>query len=167
MKFISPWARPISVRLDSADVLHEFWVPELARKITTVPGPSESHLAGGRQARNLSRRVLGILRHRACLDALSRRRARRPRSSRHGKKRNSGRRRHADRRAAAQGLGAFPKHELRQLPRDQRHRGAGAQVGPDLTHFASRRQFGGRHRGQYARESPPLADGSRSRLSRA
>jgi cytochrome c oxidase subunit 2 len=27
-----------SVRLDSADVLHEFWVAQLARKMTTVPG---------------------------------------------------------------------------------------------------------------------------------
>ena len=28
----------MSVRLDAADVLHEFWVPELARKMSTVPG---------------------------------------------------------------------------------------------------------------------------------
>lgn len=33
-----PVGKPISLKLDSADVLHEFWVPELARKITTVPG---------------------------------------------------------------------------------------------------------------------------------
>src|SRR3984957_18407012 len=33
-----PVGRAFSIRLDSADVLHEFWVPELARKITTVPG---------------------------------------------------------------------------------------------------------------------------------
>lgn len=32
-----PAGRALSVRLESADVLHEFWVPELARKITTVP----------------------------------------------------------------------------------------------------------------------------------
>jgi len=30
--------QPLSVRLDSADVLHEFWVARLARKMTTVPG---------------------------------------------------------------------------------------------------------------------------------
>src|SRR5439155_22866794 len=30
--------KALALRLDSADVLHEFWVPELARKITTVPG---------------------------------------------------------------------------------------------------------------------------------
>jgi cytochrome c oxidase subunit 2 len=33
-----PVGRALSVRLESTDVLHEFWVPELARKITAVPG---------------------------------------------------------------------------------------------------------------------------------
>jgi cytochrome c oxidase subunit 2 len=33
-----PAGKPLSVLLDSKDVLHEFWVPELARKMTTVPG---------------------------------------------------------------------------------------------------------------------------------
>lgn len=33
-----PVGRPISVRLDTTDVLHEFWVPQLTRKMTTVPG---------------------------------------------------------------------------------------------------------------------------------
>jgi cytochrome c oxidase subunit 2 len=33
-----PVGRPWSVQLKTADVLHEFWVPELARKITAVPG---------------------------------------------------------------------------------------------------------------------------------
>lgn len=33
-----PVGQPISVRLEATDVLHEFWVPELARKMTTVPG---------------------------------------------------------------------------------------------------------------------------------
>jgi cytochrome c oxidase subunit 2 len=33
-----PVGKPIALKLDSADVLHEFWVPELARKMTTVPG---------------------------------------------------------------------------------------------------------------------------------
>jgi cytochrome c oxidase subunit II len=31
---------------------------------------------------------------------------------------------------------------LCELSRDQRHRSANARVGPDLTHFASRRQLG-------------------------
>jgi cytochrome c oxidase subunit II len=33
-----PVGKPMAIKLDSADVLHEFWVPELARKMTTVPG---------------------------------------------------------------------------------------------------------------------------------
>src|SRR5215468_6619590 len=33
-----PVGKPLALRLDAVDVLHEFWVPELARKITTVPG---------------------------------------------------------------------------------------------------------------------------------
>lgn len=32
-----PVGQPVSVRLDSTDVLHEFWVPQLTRKMTTVP----------------------------------------------------------------------------------------------------------------------------------
>ena len=33
-----PTGRAMALRLDSTDVLHEFWVPTLARKITAVPG---------------------------------------------------------------------------------------------------------------------------------
>lgn len=33
-----PVGKPISIRLDASDVLHEFWVPQLTRKMTTVPG---------------------------------------------------------------------------------------------------------------------------------
>jgi cytochrome c oxidase subunit II len=33
-----PVGKPLALRLDAADVLHEFWVPELSRKMTTVPG---------------------------------------------------------------------------------------------------------------------------------
>jgi cytochrome c oxidase subunit 2 len=37
-----PVGKPMSIRLESADVLHEFWVPELGRKMTTVPGHPNS-----------------------------------------------------------------------------------------------------------------------------
>jgi len=33
-----PTGRPLAVQLESADVLHEFWVAALARKMSTVPG---------------------------------------------------------------------------------------------------------------------------------
>ena len=39
-----PVGVPVSIRLDTADVLHEFWVPRLTRKLTTVPGAS-NHLS--------------------------------------------------------------------------------------------------------------------------
>ncbi|PTY04994.1 cytochrome c oxidase subunit II [Opitutaceae bacterium EW11] len=32
-----PVGKQLSIRLDTADVLHEFWVPQLTRKMTTVP----------------------------------------------------------------------------------------------------------------------------------
>ena len=33
-----PAGKPLCVRLESQDVLHEFWVPQLTRKMTNVPG---------------------------------------------------------------------------------------------------------------------------------
>ena len=33
-----PIGRPLLVDVDSVDVIHDFWVPELARKIDTIPG---------------------------------------------------------------------------------------------------------------------------------
>jgi cytochrome c oxidase subunit 2 len=33
-----PVGRPLLVRLESADVIHDFWVPQLARKMDAVPG---------------------------------------------------------------------------------------------------------------------------------
>lgn len=33
-----PVGKPVSIELETADVLHEFWVPQLTRKMTTVPG---------------------------------------------------------------------------------------------------------------------------------
>lgn len=38
-----PIGKALSVRVEASDVLHEFWVPELARKITAVPG-RENHI---------------------------------------------------------------------------------------------------------------------------
>ena len=36
-----PAGRPFSIQLASADVLHDIWVPPLARKMTAVPGAQE------------------------------------------------------------------------------------------------------------------------------
>ena len=37
-----PTGKPLVVGIESADVVHDFWVPELARKIDAVPGRSAS-----------------------------------------------------------------------------------------------------------------------------
>jgi cytochrome c oxidase subunit 2 len=39
-----PAGRPIHVRLSSADVIHDLWVPELGRKMDAVPGHANSML---------------------------------------------------------------------------------------------------------------------------
>lgn len=41
-EFHIPAGKAFSLRLEASDVLHEFWVPELARKITAVPGHPNS-----------------------------------------------------------------------------------------------------------------------------
>ncbi len=33
-----PTGRPLTIQIESADVVHDFWVPDLARKIDAVPG---------------------------------------------------------------------------------------------------------------------------------
>lgn len=38
-----PVGKALSIRVESSDVLHEFWAPELTRKITAVPG-RENHI---------------------------------------------------------------------------------------------------------------------------
>ena len=68
-----PAGRPLSIRLESADVLHEFWVAAVDAKNDDRAGSSESYLDPGGPARDLSRGLLGILRDAACLDAFSRR----------------------------------------------------------------------------------------------
>ncbi len=37
-----PVGRPLLLRIESADVIHDFWVPQLARKIDAVPGHPNS-----------------------------------------------------------------------------------------------------------------------------
>ena len=64
-------SRRLLVRIESADVIHDFWVPDLARKMDAVPGRVELYLAGGGHARDIRGHVFGILRRAACLDAVS------------------------------------------------------------------------------------------------
>jgi len=135
-----PVGRAMSVRLDSADVLHEFWVPELARKITAVPGhPNHIWIEADRPGtypgacsefcgtEHAWMHFLVIAEPPAEFAAWERAQlqpAARPSGT-----------------AARQGLALFQAtscvscHAINGTT-------AGARVGPDLTHFASRRQLG-------------------------
>ena len=134
-----PVGQSFSVRLEAADVLHEFWVPELARKMTNVPGhPNHIWIRADKPGTYLGvcsefcgtqhawMRFLVIAEEPSQFAAWQKAQlepAPRPTGE------------------AAQGLALFEKmscvncHAIRGTD-------ARAQVGPDLTHFASRREFG-------------------------
>ncbi len=99
-----PLGKSLALRLDSADVLHEFWVPELARKIATVPGhPNHIWIQADKRGTYLgfcsvsenARKGLALFEQMSCINC----------------------------------------HAIKGTI-------ASAQVGPDLTHFASRKQLG-------------------------
>jgi cytochrome c oxidase subunit 2 len=135
-----PTGRAISVRLESVDVLHEFWVAELTRKMTTVPQhPNHIWLQADRPGV-----FLGV-----CSEFCG---------TQHAWMRFT---------VVAQDPQEFAAWEQSQLltaaaPSGKAAKGlalfqqmscmnchaikgtlAEARVGPDLTHFATRKQFGG------------------------
>jgi cytochrome c oxidase subunit 2 len=135
-----PVGKALSIRLDSTDVLHEFWVPELSRKMTTVPGhPNHIWIEADRPGTYLGvcsefcgtehawMRFLVVAEPQEQFDSWEGAQlqpAARPADG-----------------AAAKGLALFLStscvncHAINGTT-------ANAQVGPDLTHFASRRQLG-------------------------
>lgn len=135
-----PVGKALSVRLDSSDVLHEFWVPDLARKLTTVPGhPNHLWLQADKPGTYLGvcsefcgtqhawMRFLVVAEPQAEFAAWQQRQlqpAAEPAAD-----------------GAAKGLALFQQtscvtcHAINGTI-------AGARVAPDLTHFASRRQLG-------------------------
>jgi len=136
-----PVGRPLAVRLDSEDVLHEFWVPELARKMTTVPGhPNNIWLQADKPGRYIGvcsefcgtehawMRFLVVAEEPADFEAWQAAQTRPALAPESG--------------PAQQGSAVFQQmtcvncHAINGTP-------AVARVGPDLTHFASRKQFGG------------------------
>jgi cytochrome c oxidase subunit 2 len=134
-----PTGRPIAVLLDSADVLHEFWVAELTRKISNVPGhPNHVWLQANRPGVYLGvcsefcgtqhawMRFTVVAQEPAEFAAWEQSQlvaAATPTGE------------------AAKGLALFLKMSCVNC---HAIHGAGpdARVGPDLTHFASRKQFG-------------------------
>ncbi len=135
-----PVGKAWSVRLDSTDVLHEFWVPELARKITTVPGhPNHIWIEADRPGTYLGvcsefcgtehawMRFLIVAQPQDLFDQWEKAQLKPAAAPTNGD--------------AAKGFALFQAmscvdcHAIKGTA-------AKAQVGPDLTHFASRRLLG-------------------------
>ena len=136
-----PAGKALSVRLDSKDVLHEFWVPQLTRKMSTVPGqPNHIWLQADKPGFYIGQcsefcgiqhawmRILVVAEEPSKFEAWQQAQL------------QPGQAPTSD--AAAKGLTLFQTstcincHAIRGVP------GANASVAPDLTHVASRRQIG-------------------------
>jgi cytochrome c oxidase subunit 2 len=135
-----PAGKPLSVLLDSKDVLHEFWVPQLTRKMTNVPGQKNyiwlqadkpgvyigqcSEFCGTEHA---WMRILVIAEEPSNFGQWEKAQLRPSQTPTTD--------------AAIKGLALFQTstcincHAIRGVP------GANSSVGPDLTHVASRRQI--------------------------
>jgi cytochrome c oxidase subunit 2 len=139
-EFHIPVGKPMSLRLEAADVLHEFWVPQLARKITEVPGhPNHIWLQANKPGTYLGvcsefcgtehawMHFLIVAEPQAEFDAWEKAQLQTAATPAGG--------------SAADGFALFQKsicancHAINGAM-------APAQVGPDLTHFASRQQLG-------------------------
>jgi len=135
-----PVGKALSIQLNSADVLHEFWVPELARKITTVPGhPNHIWIEADRPGTYLGvcsefcgtehawMRFLVVAQPQAQFDAWERAQLQAAAKPTNG--------------VAIKGFDLFQAmscvncHAIHGTT-------AAAEAGPDLTHFASRKQLG-------------------------
>jgi len=134
-----PLGKPLSLRLDSVDVLHEFWVPELTRKMTAVPGhPNHIWLQSDKPGTYLGicsefcgtqhawMHFFVVAEPQANFDAWTQAQLQ-PAAAPGGD--------------AAKGLALFQQlscvscHAVKGTP-------ANANVAPDLTHIASRRELG-------------------------
>ncbi len=135
-----PAGKPLSVRLDSKDVLHEFWVPELARKMTTVPGqPNHIWLQADKPGvyigtcsefcgtQHAWMRILVIADEPSKFEEWQRAQLRPGRAVTND--------------AAAKGLRLFQTSTCINCHAIRGVAGADAGVAPDLTHVASRKQL--------------------------
>ena len=80
-----PVGRDMLIAVETADVIHDFWVPELGRKMDAIPG-QRNFIWIRAGARGLPRGVRGVLRSPARMDALPRHRCRNRRFTRHGRR---------------------------------------------------------------------------------
>jgi cytochrome c oxidase subunit II len=136
-----PTGKPLSVRLDSKDVLHEFWVPELARKMTTVPGqPNHIWLQADKPGvyigtcsefcgvQHAWMRILVVAEEPSKFEEWQRAQL------------QPGQAATSD--IATKGLALFQTSSCMNCHAIRGVAGADARVAPDLTHVASRRQLG-------------------------
>ena len=65
-----PAGRRLLARIESADVIHDFWVPQLARKMDAVPGRAGYIWLEADDPGTYAGHLLGVLRHAARRDAL-------------------------------------------------------------------------------------------------
>jgi len=135
-----PVGRPLCLELQSADVLHEFWVVQLARKMTTVPGrPNYIWLQADQPGTYLGvcseycgtqhawMRFLVVAEEASAFEQWQQVQLKAAGAPAEG--------------SAAQGLAL-----IKQMTCSNCHAihgtGIDAHVGPDLTHFAGRRELG-------------------------
>ena len=136
-----PTGKPLSVRLDSKDVLHEFWVPKLARKMTTVPDqPNHIWLQADKPGvyigtcsefcgiQHAWMRILVVAEEPSKFEQWQQAQLQPSRAPT-----NDG---------AAKGLALFRTSTCINCHAIGGVTGANARVAPDLTHVASRRQLG-------------------------
>src|SRR6516162_5223911 len=135
-----PTGKRLSVRLESKDVLHEFWVPQLTRKESNVPGqPNHIWIQADRPGNYIGQcsefcgtqhawmRIVVVAEEPAQFDQWQQtqlKSAQAPTSS-----------------AAAKGLEIFRTSTCINCHAINGVAGANSRVAPDLTHVASRRQL--------------------------
>jgi cytochrome c oxidase subunit 2 len=136
-----PVGKALSVRLDSQDVLHEFWVPELARKMSTVPGqPNHIWLQADKPGiyigtcsefcgtQHAWMRILVVAEEPSKFEEWQQAQLQPGQRPTHD--------------AAAKGLALFQTSTCINCHAIRGVTGADAGVAPDLTHVASRQQLG-------------------------
>jgi cytochrome c oxidase subunit II len=135
-----PAGKALSVRLESADVLHEFWVPKLTRKMSNVPGqPNHIWLQADKPGEYIGQcsefcgtqhawmRILVVADEPAQFEQWQRAQLQPAQAATND--------------AAAKGLGVFQTSTCINCHAIRGVAGADLKVAPDLTHVASRKQL--------------------------
>ena len=136
-----PTGKPLSVRLESKDVLHEFWVPQLTRKMSNVPGqPNHIWLQANKPGTYIGQcsefcgtqhawmRILVVAEEPAQFEQWQQMQLKPAQAPTDG--------------ATAEGLELFRTSTCINCHAINGVAGANSRVAPDLTHVASRRQLG-------------------------